>query len=68
MDPSVLITVVVAGAVLILGAVSVVIASKRQNARKAASPSRHRGEFQSQKGRVYTKGATDHNAAPTSPS
>jgi hypothetical protein len=68
MDPSVLITVVVAGAVLILGAVSVVIASKRQNARKATNPSRHRGEFQSQKGRVYSDSKTDHNAAPTSPS
>lgn len=68
MDHSVLITIVVAGAVLVLGAISVVVVSKRQNARKAANPSRHRGEFQSQKGRVYSEGATDHNAAPTSPS
>lgn len=28
-------------------------------------PAAHRGEFQSQRGRVYRQGATSHNAAPS---
>lgn len=66
MDLSILIPVAVIGAVAVIAIVSVIITSKRQKARKSAVPSRHRGEFQSQKGRVYSEGATDHNKYPTS--
>lgn len=68
MDPSVLIALLLLAAGLIGGVTSVIVVSKRQEARKKVAPSSHRGEFQSQKHRVFKKGSTDHNDAPTSPS
>lgn len=50
------------------GIISIIVVSRRQKARKEIEPSRHRGEFQSQKDRVFRTGSTDHNDAPTSPS
>lgn len=67
MDLPILIPIVAVIAILVGGTISVILTSRRQNARKDLSPSRHRGEFQSQKGRVYKEGSTNHNANPTSP-
>jgi hypothetical protein len=38
--------------------------ARRDRQRKAVRPSRHRGSFQSQKGRVYSN-APSHNASPS---
>lgn len=67
MELSILIPIVVVVAILVGVILSVIVTSKRQDARKRANPSRHRGEFQSQKGRVYNVGSTNHNDSPTSP-
>lgn len=60
---------VIALAVLGIMAVTFIAAiwvrSRRQDARKRTEPSRHRGEFQSQRGRVYPKNVTNHNASPS---
>jgi hypothetical protein len=68
MDIPVLIAAVLLASGLIGGLIAVVVVAKRQEARKKVTPSLHRGEFQSQKDRVFKKGSTDHNDAPTSPS
>lgn len=68
MEPSVLIALVLLTVGLVGGITSVIVVSKRQEARKKWRPSSHRGEFQSQKDRVFKSGSTDHNDAPTSPS
>jgi hypothetical protein len=68
MNVSDLITIALIAIIVIGGIISVIVTSKRQKARKDAAPSRHRGEFQLQKDRVFKKGSTDHNDAPTSPS
>lgn len=68
MDMSVIVALALLAAALVGGITSVIIVSKRQEARKKIAPSAHRGAFQSQKNRVFKKGSTDHNAAPTSPS
>lgn len=66
MDTPVLITAIVLAIAFVGGIISAIVVARRQKARKAIEPSRHRGEFQSQKDRVYKTGSTDHNANPTS--
>lgn len=67
MDTPVLITAIGVALVLLGGAISAVMTGRRQQARKILKPSRHRGDFQSQKNRVYSNSKNSHNANPTSP-
>lgn len=67
MEIPVLITAIFMGVVFVGGIISAIVTSRRQNARKESAPSKHRGKFQSQKGRVYKKGSTNHSSSPWSP-
>lgn len=67
MEIPVLITAIFMGVVFVGGIISAIVTSRRQDASKKSNPSRHRGKFQSQKGRVYKSGSTHHHDSPTSP-
>ena len=60
------ITLAVMATIVVACLVAAFVRSARQKAKSKTNPPRHVGEPQSQKGRIYSKGATDHSSTPSS--
>jgi hypothetical protein len=60
------ITLSVMATIVIACLLTAFIHAARQKAKSKTNPPRHVGEPQSQKGRIYSKGATNHSSTPSS--